>query len=438
MKNPERKSKIEPGIGDVPGEGIYGISATDWDLLEVNWARPEGGGITKGKFLAGLGAVGGLLFLAGCTSAEATKVPTEKTQVATETTGIPPAPEITPIPTEIPAIPTKESTPTKIPTPEPTFTPTPEAPTPVPTVTVEAAGYGGWTVDEQEKANKLRTLYEAKTEGMWGTIYITHGDEYGEIGAYFDKENRGSFWLLVGREGKEILEKVPPLMGTSLAWNPNEVRFEYQPQGVPNNWIWQPKERMVYDPINGINVAQWNPETSSWDMNPPEPEPENWTYIEGVEHVKFAGFNQEQLQMLKEAADLVKQYDSERFALFEREIDWVIFHGEQPNLGGRHKIWVSSYNFEPMLSLYPREIANLFLAGMIWGHEFEHSIQAMEGRDFTKTCQTTGRKVIENEAVKAQVNLLKKLRQGITKENQSRVEPLIAGMESKIDKNCTW
>jgi len=359
--NPEIKSKVEPGIGDVPKEGIYGISPTiDGDLLEVDWVLPEGRGITRRGVLkncfVGVGAVGGLLVLIGCTAAEATTVPVEETPIVSPS----------PSPTEILTVtPPPEPTPTKTPTPEPA---------PSPTVTVEAAGYGGWTVDEQEKADELRTLYEANTEGAWGTIYLTHGDEYGEIGAYFDKEDRGSFWLLIERGEEKVLEEVPPLMGTSLAWNPDEVRFEYQPQGLPTNWIWKPRERMVYDPVHNDNVAQWNPETSSWNMNPPEPTPtpETVTYIEGI---PFAGFSEQDLAYIRDALTWLKEVDPQDFNyLVETNISKVIYSSrDRP---GTWTVFPYAIEFRkkdlPLREGIPPEVGRaLFLA--FFSHEATHA-----------------------------------------------------------------
>jgi len=119
------KKEIEPGIGDIPERGIFGISQIDRDLLEINWVPPKGRGLTGRKFFVGLGATGGLLALTGCVPLP---IPPTETPIATETTGIPPTPtlEITSTPTEVP---------TATPIPEPTKTPTPE---PIPTITPEA------------------------------------------------------------------------------------------------------------------------------------------------------------------------------------------------------------------------------------------------------------------------------------------------------------
>lgn len=415
MKNSERE--IEPGIGDIPEERIFGISAIDRDLLEINWVPPKGRGISGRKFFVGLGATGGLLVLTGCVPSP---TPPTETPIATETTGIPPTPtlEITPTPTEVP-------TATSI--PEPTKTPTPE---PIPTVTVEAVGFGmeDLTPEEQKLVAELETSYRTATENQRlkeGIIYLTHGDQVGEIGGYF-KDKKG-FWYLVERE-KKILEEVPKLQGTSIIWNPNEVRFEYQPQGVPNNWLWKPQERMVYDPVNRINVAQWNPETSSWKMNPeppPTPEPENWTYIEGMEHVKFAEFNQEQLQMLKEATALVKQYDPERFALFEKEIDWVILYSNQYSRYQNKKIYMSNNTFPREIILSP-QIIIFNLADGIWAHEFQHRLQERVG-GFT-TCEER-----EADACRAEIELIQKMRSSMSNENQWWIDRKLEELQAMID-----
>jgi len=426
MGSPESKSKIEPGIGDIPEKGIFGISPTiDGDLLEVDWVPPKGRGISGRKFFVGLGATGGLLALTGCVPSPI--LPTE-TPIVTETTGIPPPPtlKITPTPTEAPTV---------TPIPEPTKTPTPE---PIPTVTVEAVGFGmeDLTPEEQKLVAELEASYRTAVENQGlkeGIIYLTHGDQVGEIGGYF-KDKKG-FWYLVEREEKKALEQVPRLQGTSIIWDPNEVRFEYQPQGVPNNWFWRPQQRMVYDPVNRINVAQWNPETNSWNMNPelpPTPEPENWVYIEGVEHVKFAEFNQEQLQMLQEAAALVKQYDPERFALFEKEIDWVILADEGTYRDRKIK------TLSGMFWVEEPEGAPYFLALLIWGHEFQHRVQEMNGVDFGVVCRD--KKLAEeveigkDGAYPAEKELLQKIRQGISDKFQEWADDRLKFLDDTINR----
>jgi len=243
---------------------------------------------------------------------------------------------------------------------------------------------------------------------------------------------------LIERGEEKVLEEVPPLMGTSLAWNPDEVRFEYRPQGLPTNWIWKPRERMVYDPVHNDNVAQWNPEASSWNMNPPPPEPAptpepgNWTYLEGVEHVKFAEFNQEQLQILKEAADSVKQYDPERFALFEKEIDWVIFSPEEEFDWGAYYSESGIHIVEEGCLFRAHghgALSVLELAALVWGHEFQHHIQHMEGRD------SAGCKENEREAFRAAKELIQKMRSAIPQEDQFIVDNII---KYKFDPVIAW
>lgn len=273
MGNP-KETDFKPGI----------VGAEPHEVEEIGRLELGKRKISRGKSITGA-ALMVMGFLAGCRPSEAR----EPTPEVTETTGIPPTPtlEITPTPTEVLTAPS---------IPEPTKTPTPE---PISTVTVEAIGFGmeDLTPEEQKLALDLETSYRTAVENQGlkeGIIYLTHGDQVGEIGGYF-KDKKG-FWYLVERE-KKVLEQVPKLQGTSIIWDPNEVRFEYQPQGIPHNWLWRPQERMVYDPVNRINVAQWNPETASWIMNP-EPTPEAVTYIEGI---PFVGFSEQDLALIRDA-----------------------------------------------------------------------------------------------------------------------------------------
>jgi hypothetical protein len=126
-KREVREKDIEPGIGDIPEKGIYGISPTiDPDLVEVNSVVPKKeGGVTKRQFIVGAGTAGGLLALTGCVPSP---TPTEA-PIVTETTGIPPSPTLeikTPTP-EITPSPTVTKEPTATSTEKPTVTPPPEA-----------------------------------------------------------------------------------------------------------------------------------------------------------------------------------------------------------------------------------------------------------------------------------------------------------------------
>jgi hypothetical protein len=136
-KREVREKDIEPGIGDIPEKGIYGISPTiDPDLLEVNSVVPEKeGGVTRRQFIVGASATGGLLALTGCVPSP---TPPTEPPIVTETTGIPPSPTLeikTPTP-EITPSPTITREPTVTPEPSPTVQPSP-TPTKEPTATPE-------------------------------------------------------------------------------------------------------------------------------------------------------------------------------------------------------------------------------------------------------------------------------------------------------------
>ena len=170
-----------------------------------------------------------------------------------------------PAPTETPVVRTSEEagvtpSPFEIRTPTPTEIPTPTSEIiPSPTVTVEAVGFGmeELTPEEQDLAIKIEQDYREaaqKQEFEAGIIILTHGDEEGEVGAYFD-DLEGRLWLLVTRGEEQVLESTLPYQEEAPVWNPDEMRFEAKDTA-------------------GKVIALWDPETSSWkEVIPPTPEP---------------------------------------------------------------------------------------------------------------------------------------------------------------------
>lgn len=217
--------KIELGIGDVPEKGIYGISPTiDGDLLEVEWVPPKGRGVSGRKFVVGLGATGGLLFLTGCVS------PTETPVVRTpEEAGLTPSPTL-----EI-----------RTPTPETIPTPTPTEVRPLPTPTIENIGFGlpDLTAKERQKLDELTEIYSQEASYLtqrnnWSMdhlkIYQTHGSQEGIVGAYlvYDEDRNFTdtpqdqrYWQ--ANEGGEVVE-VPKHQEEAGTWNREKNRFEWE------------------------------------------------------------------------------------------------------------------------------------------------------------------------------------------------------------------
>lgn len=219
--------KIELGIGDVPEKGIYGISPTiDGDLLEVEWVPPKGRGVSGRKFVVGLGATGGLLFLTGCIS------PTETPVVRTpEEAGLTPSPIL-----EI-KTPTPELTPTPISTP----TPTEVRPLPTPTIENLGFGLGDLTAKERKILEELAVIYSQKASYLTETnnwtldhlkIIQTHGSREGIVGAYlvYDEDKNFTdtkdqrYWQ--ANEEREVVE-VPKHQEEAGTWNREKNRFEW-------------------------------------------------------------------------------------------------------------------------------------------------------------------------------------------------------------------
>lgn len=148
--------------------------------------------------------------------------------------------------------------------PSPTSAPTLEVPTPTaeivptPTVNIEMVGFGGveeLTPGERGRAESLLQDYTrtARSQDLEGTIFLTRGDQEGEIAAYFADE-QGSLWSLVRRDGRRVLEEIPDFFDAAAAWNPNEMRFEYSLDlGV---FSFDPQEGLVFAP-NGEVVSRW-------------------------------------------------------------------------------------------------------------------------------------------------------------------------------------
>lgn len=271
-KREVREKDIEPGIGDIPEKGIYGISPTiDPDLLEVNSVFPKKeGGITRHQFIVGASAAGGLLALTGCVPSP---TPTE-TPIVTETTGIPPSPtleiktptpEVTPSPTLKPTVsPTPEPTVTKEPTVAPKPTPTKE-PTPAPEPC---------EVERCECYQNL-ALYHNPTEEESFSNLIP-----GTNKTFIVKE-RSNGWMLI-----EVRE---PTGATWEAWT-NDVSGAYGPVGqrptpteVPPAYCevphW-PVEIRTADRKTGVVIRYGNQRQEIYPEGNPTPPHYTWTRIE--------------------------------------------------------------------------------------------------------------------------------------------------------------
>lgn len=325
----------------------------------------------------------------------------------------------TPTPSSTPTFtPTPSPTPTFTPTLTPTATPTPRptrTPTATPTLSLERLNFADeeLTPEQQEEVADLVELYTSalRREG-WSLalakLVLSRTSE-AHISGYIEYPGEWTFWMW--SEGKEALFPLPSqLEGYPVAWDIDRGTFVYRDQDG--------MVVFVADATGG-HITRVAP--------PALPTPENWVYLPNVERVRFAGFDEEQLQMLKEAANWVKQYDPERFAQFEKEINWVGFEPESDGgyYPGAQAIYVGNRFFRDQ----SRGLALLVLARMVWGHEFQHHITHMEGRDARLSCRE-----LEIEAFMAEKELVQAVRAAIPQEDQYMVDFVIEGLDDYI----TW
>lgn len=215
-KREVREKDIEPGIGDIPEKGIYGISPTiDPDLLEFSSVVPKKeGGVTRRRFIVGASAAGGLLALTGCVPSP---TPPTETPIVTEATGIPLSPTL-----EI-KTPTPEVTPTEKITPSPTITKEPTV-TPEPSPTVQPSP------TQTREPTPAQEPCEVERCECYSELALYHNPTEEESFSKLIPGTNKTFIVKERKDGWMLIEVREPTGAVWEAWT-NDVSGAYGPVG---------------------------------------------------------------------------------------------------------------------------------------------------------------------------------------------------------------